>query len=157
MLPKIYSWKTENVLYGLDIPYKVISHVGYDFKYLSKCFFTSFLFKESKTTRFINYISTLSRRQKIVDTCAPIMLNTNNICNSNISIVSGVMDEVPFSTIKNIRNKSQILIGDIQGFIRTKNLDNDVINLHIKDTANSESILKFDYIKTNEEEVNFID
>ncbi len=142
-----------NIMSGLDISYKVVSKVGADFKYLSQCAFTPKIIKNRGTTTFINITKNSPRSQKVIEICEHISPEDIDFF-SDISILCGVIGEIPFETVKKIRRQSKLLIGDIQGFIRKVSLNNNIYSTHIK---NYEALLMLDFLKLSEEELNYCD
>ena len=144
-----------NILTALNITHNVVSHVGHDFKYLYQCNFFPTFTKKSKTTAFIN-INYYSRVQKVIECCTPIVPK-DILYTADIAVVCGIFNEVLPITIEKLRSRSKILIADIQSFIRKQCKDRNIELSHINDTIYFKSIFLFDFLKMNDEEINYVD
>jgi sugar/nucleoside kinase (ribokinase family) len=75
---------------------------------------------------------------------------------SKISIISGVMEEVPPETIEKVRERSDITIVDTQMMMRGLDLDGNVFLKEFNKTEYFNVIHLFDYLKVSETEFKFL-
>jgi len=140
---------------GLKQKFKVVSKVGDDFRYISQSQHSPTILAHTQTTSFINYTSEFPRRHEVDSVCKPIY--PKDIQESmRVSLVCGVIGEVLPQTIQKLREKSALLIGDVQGFIRQIDTSNEVKHIHLDETVYKEVIFLFDYLKISDEELPFV-
>lgn len=76
---------------------------------------------------------------------------------SKISIISGVMGEVPLRTIKKVCKHSDITIGDTQMMLRRLDREGNVFLEYLSKTKYKKVIKSLDYLKVSEDEWRFLD
>lgn len=145
------------VFNDLLIPYKVISKVGKDFKYFHECDFIPQITHSAQTLSFVNINEKNQRVQFVEGESLPILAQDIHVdMYSAITLICGVFNEIKENTLKLLRDKSTILIGDIQGFIRNTDKNQRVYNRHITSYEYDNIFNLFDYIKVSEDELNFV-
>jgi len=141
---------------GLNKPFKTLSKVGDDFLYLTECVQNPTILANRKTTSFINDTRSIPRRHQVKDLCEPFHPDDID-CTADVAIVCGVIGEVLPETIKKLREKSQFLVADIQGFIRKIDQTGRVDHCPLHESEFHEVISLLDYLKVSDEELPFID
>ncbi len=141
---------------GLKQHFKILSKVGDDFRYLTQCIQIPTIVKNRKTTSFINDTRVIPRRHQVNAICAPF--DPGDIdSTANVTIVCGVVGEILPETIKRLHEKSQLLIADIQGFVRRIDQAGWVEHCPLHESEFHEVIHLFAYLKVSAEELPFID
>ena len=135
--------------------FKVISKVGHDFYYDKECQQPPLVISHKKTTSFINYTCEIPRRHLVNARCEPIYPDDiQDTC--HIAILCSVIGDVLPATIQKMREKSDVLIGDIQGMTRQVDASGAVSHIHIDETDYKDILPLFDYIKVSDEELPYI-
>jgi len=140
---------------GLKQVFKVISKVGDDFRYFDQCQQKPSVLTHRKTTSFVNYISEFPRRHQVNACCEPIYPHDIDYT-ADVAIVCGLMGEVLPETIQTLRERSVVLMGDVQGFIRRVDSTGKVTHTHLEETDYCDIISSFDYLKVSDEELPYI-
>ena len=135
--------------------FKVISKVGNDFFYAKQCQQSPIVIDHKKTTSFVNYTSEIPRRHYVNIRCEAIYPDDIQE-DAHIALVCGVIGEIPPETVRRLREKSVILIGDVQGFIRQVGESGKVSHVHLDDTRFADVLLLLDYLKVSDEELPYI-
>lgn len=141
---------------GLNQRFKTLSKVGDDFRYLSECQQAPTIVKDRKTTSFVNDMSEISRRQQVNSVCEPIYPDDID-GSADVAIICGIIGEVLPDTISRLYQKSSLMIGDIQGFIRKIDQMGRVYHCPLSESHYYGRISLFDYLKISCEELPFVD
>ena len=141
---------------GLNQHFKTLSKVGDDFRYLAECLQIPIIVENTKTTSFVNDTRAIPRRHQVEALCAPFSPDDID-CTADVTIVCGVIGEILPATIKRLHEKSQLMIADIQGFIRRIGQAGWISHCSLHETEFHEVICLFDYLKVSDEELPFID
>ncbi len=140
---------------GLNQNFNIISKVGDDFCYARQCQQPPTVLTRQKTTSFINYTSEIPRRHYVNTRCEAIFPHDVHDT-THITLVCGVIGEIPPETVRRLREKSAVLIGDMQGFIRQVDASGKVSHIHLDDTEHADTLPLFDYLKLSDEELPYI-
>jgi len=141
---------------GLNQPFKTLSKVGDDFLYLTECVQIPTILANRKTTSFINDTRSIPRRHQVKALCEPFHPDDID-CTADVTIVCGVIGEILPETIKKLHEKSQLLVADIQGFIRKIDQTGRVYHCPLHESEFYEVISLLEYLKVSDEELPFID
>ncbi len=140
---------------GLNQKFKIISKVGSDFSYAGQCQQLPTVLTQHKTTSFIKYTSEVPRRHHVNTRCEAIYPDDIHDA-AHITLVCGVIGEILPKTIKRLYEKSVVLIGDVQGFIRQVDASGKVSHIHLDDTEYADTLPLFDYLKVSDEELPYV-
>ena len=143
------------ILEGSDASYSVISKVGGDFKYLQEVRHAPIILTESFTTAFVNDYSQGKRKQSVDALCDPI-LPDDITGSSTVGLACGVLNEILPETLLRLREKCDVLVADIQGFLRVRHKDNSVGYLDIEDTPYARLLEQVDFLKVGDDEAHSV-
>lgn len=141
----------ESILKNSDIDYRLVTKVGKDFpleKLAQKPIIVS-----KPTTKFVLKYNENGRELENPEVCEPIY--PEDIKESKISIVSPISGEVSVETLQKIIEKSEIVILDIQGFVRK--IENEKVIITQLDYRIQDLLKDVDIIKANEKESIYLD
>ena len=140
-----------SILDGFNASYSVISKVGGDFKYLREVRHAPIALSESFTTAFVNDYSHGKRKQCVEAICDPILPDDLR-GSATVGMACGVFNEILPETLLRLREKCDVLVADIQGFLRVRHEDNSVGYLDIEDTPYASVLEQVDYLKVSSDE-----
>ncbi len=143
------------ILDGSDASYSVISKVGGDFKYAQEVRHAPIALSESFTTAFVNDYSHGKRTQRVDALCDPILPDDLS-GSATVGLACGVFNEILPETLLRLREKCEVLVADIQGFLRIRNEDNSVGYLDIEDTPYASVVEQVDFLKVSDDEARFV-
>ena len=144
-----------SILDGSDATYSVIAKVGGDFKYSQEVRHAPITVSESFTTAFVNDYSRGKRRQSVDALCDPIFPDDLSGC-ATVGLACGVFNEILPETLLRLREKCDILVADIQGFLRVRHDDHSVGYLDIEDTPYAGVLEQVDFLKVSTDEARFV-
>jgi len=143
------------ILDGSGASYSVISKVGGDFKYSRELRHAPIALSESFTTAFVNDYSHGKRKQYVDALCVPIF--PDDVTGSaTVGLACGVFNEILPETLLRLRKKCDVLVADIQGFVRVRHEDNSVGVLDIEDTPYAGVLENLDFLKISTDEARFV-
>ena len=145
---------TNSVLKNSGLNYKIVSKVGKDFPSTGVSYLP--IITEKPSTKFILEYFDGGRNLYSPEACEPIKPEDVKE-KTKIALVSGVFCEVLPETLEKIREKSDVIIADVQGFIRKKDKQNKVFNVKLEDTEYIDAIKHVNFLKASEDEIKFID
>lgn len=141
-----------SVLHALDADYSVVAKVGRDFRYWGVVHREPIVAPRAPTTSCSNDYSRGERRQTIPSVCDPI--DPGDIrSGAKVCLACGMVGEIPPDTVRRLRGVSQILIGDLQGFVRIVREDQTVSIARLADTMYADCVDRFDFLKASREEL----
>ena len=143
------------ILDGFDASYSVISKVGGDFKYAQEVRHAPIALSESVTTAFVNDYSHGKRTQRVDALCDPIFPDDLS-GSATVGLACAVFNEILPETLLRLREKCEVLIADIQGFLRIRHEDNSVGYLDIEDTPYASVVEQVDFLKVSDDEARFV-
>jgi len=144
------------ILDGSDASYSVISKVGGDFKYSQEVRHAPIALSESFTTAFVNDYSHGKRKQSVEAICDPIF--PDDVTGSaTVGVACGVFNEILPETLLRLREKCNVLVADIQGFLRIRREDNSVGALDIEGTPYASVLEQVDFLKVSFDEARYVD
>jgi 1D-myo-inositol 3-kinase len=141
-----------SVLHALDADYSIVAKVGRDFRYSAAVHREPIVAPHAPTTACFNDYSGEGRRQAIPCVCDPI--GPGDIRTSaKVCLACGMVGEILPDTVRRLRGVSQILIGDLQGFVRVVREDGTVSLARLADTVHANCVEEFDFLKASREEL----
>ncbi len=141
-----------SVLHALDADYSIVAKVGRDFRYSGAVHREPIVAPHAPTTACSNDYSGGGRRQTIPCVCDPI--SPGDIRTSaKVCLACGMVGEILPDTVRRLRGVSQILIGDLQGFVRIVREDRTVSLARLADTMYADCAGEFDFLKASREEL----
>jgi len=144
------------ILDGSGASYSVISKVGRDFKYSQEVRHAPIALSESFTTAFVNDYSQGKRKQSVDTICDPI-LPDDLTGSATVGVACGVFNEILPETLLRLREKCDVLVADIQGFLRVRHEDNSVGYLDIEDTPYASLLEQVDFLKVSDDEAHSVE
>lgn len=141
---------------GSNATYSVISKVGRDFKYAQEVRHAPITVLESFTTAFVNDYSHGNRLQRVDALCDPIFPDDLR-GSARVGLACGVFNEILPETLLRLREKCDILVADIQGFLRVRHKDHSVGYLDIEETSYAGVLEQIDFLKVSTDEARFVD
>ena len=144
-----------SILEPLVADYSVIAKVGRDFRYLRNVHKAPIVISDCSTTAFVNDYSHSERRQVLEAVCEPIFPEDVNGA-AKIGLACGMFNEILPETLLRLREVCEILVGDVQGFLRVRREDDSVGHMNLADTVYTDFLEHFDYLTMSTYEAEFV-
>lgn len=144
------------ILEPLGADYSVVSKVGPDFIYFSDAYKKPIVVQNGRTTSCMNDYSQAERRQVVPEVCEAIRPG-DVTTTAKIALACGMIGEIPPDTIRKLRQLCDILVGDVQGFVRVLQADRRVVFRQLETTQYAPLIPQFDFLKASSEEIRYLD
>ena len=141
-----------SILHALDADYSVVAKVGQDFRYSDEVRKEPIVVPGARTTTCLNDYSRGERQQSMLTVCDPIYPDDIK-ANAKVCLACGMIGEIMPGTIQKLRRVSEVLIGDLQGFLRLVQEDRTVSLATLSETMYADSIEQFDFLKASQDEL----
>lgn len=144
------------VLGALGADFSVVSKVGEDFRYFDRFKRRPRTEKGSATTACVDDYSSGGRRETFTAVCSPIRPEDIDHA-ARIALGCGIAGELPPETLRRLGERSDILVCDVQGLVRSIGPDGRVSHRALDRTPFAELLPAMDFLKADEAEAESLD
>ncbi len=138
----------------LGTDYHVVAKAGNDFKYHDHVHKKPIVV-ERPTTFFVNTYMGADRTQQVRAVCDPIM--PQDVVDARVAVITGTIGDVRPETIREIRNRSEVLLCDVQSMVRRIDEHGNVYPVKLEESGYMDVMGLIDYVIMSDKETAFAD
>jgi 1D-myo-inositol 3-kinase len=146
------------VLRGLAVPFRTVAKVGGDFLYAAQVAAAPLVVAGARTTGFVDDYTGGERTETLEARCEPIYpADLAHLPRVRIAIAGAIASEIPPETLWCLRARSDVVLADAQGLLRTFGPRGEVRLQPLAQTPFAPHVRDIDVLKVSRSEAPFID